>query len=513
MKRVPTMQKSMTTPAATEARPGASLVQQAPTMPESDLPPAAMTPAEQALVQEYDIVRRQRLMVRIGTLFGALASVLLVLIITGDLIRPASADAPLFSRLINYLIVGGTAASFGGSGWLARSSHVRAATLLFAVGAGVFAPLAILYSALTTFNDPGYWLFLAGAITLVSVVGARWMIVATACFSTAVFLLSYFAAPRPAYIADYYAHDGPTAIGIALVFFWGIALLFVVQWASFQRTLLTLGAARVEVVRAKRLDELKDQFIRSVNHELRTPIMTILGYLDLLVNPQSANRKVAPERAAVYLQNAYQAGQSLRTLLGAILDTRRLDLGELQADVVAPEPVAIKAALLETLPMLPFDHETVERDLHLSIPAQVVAWAEPVRVRQIFTNLMTNALKYSPAGSPIEVRARYVSERPTAGDGWRRRIGPERRMVEIAVRDYGLGVPADQIPLLFQRFARLRRDLESSVTGTGLGLYICRQLAERMGGRIWVESAGVPGEGSTFYVRLPALPNHDPNEA
>ena len=82
-------------------------------------------------------------------------------------------------------------------------------------------------------------------------------------------------------------------------------------------------------------------------------------------------------------------------------------------------------------------------------------------------------------------------------------------MVEIAVRDYGLGVPADQIPLLFQRFARLQRDLESSVTGTGLGLYICRILAERMGGGIRVESAGVPDQGSTFFVLLPAAPDGD----
>ena len=79
-------------------------------------------------------------------------------------------------------------------------------------------------------------------------------------------------------------------------------------------------------------------------------------------------------------------------------------------------------------------------------------------------------------------------------------------MVEIRVRDYGLGIPLEQNPLLFKRFVRLPRDLASNVVGNGLGLHLCRTLAEAMGGTIWVESTGVEGEGSTFIVRLPAQP-------
>ncbi len=100
-------------------------------------------------------------------------------------------------------------------------------------------------------------------------------------------------------------------------------------------------------------------------------------------------------------------------------------------------------------------------------------------------------------------RRRHVNVRP-------------RYWVEIRVRDYGLGIPPDQIPLLFNRFVRLPRDLASSVVGSGLGLYLCRVMTESMGGTIRVESSGVEGEGSTFFVRLPlapAQPRREPEPA
>src|SRR6185312_5162584 len=89
----------------------------------------------------------------------------------------------------------------------------------------------------------------------------------------------------------------------------------------------------------------------------------------------------------------------------------------------------------------------------------------------------------------------------------RRQKASHQQAVEIAVRDHGLGIPVEQIPLLFNRFMRLPRDLASKVPGTGLGLYLCRVMTEAMGGRIWVESAGNEGEGSTFYIELPLPPS------
>ncbi len=89
---------------------------------------------------------------------------------------------------------------------------------------------------------------------------------------------------------------------------------------------------------------------------------------------------------------------------------------------------------------------------------------------------------------------------------FRKRAVQVRDMIEIVVHDYGLGIPPDQIPLLFQRFVRLPRDLASKVVGNGLGLHLCKVLTEAMGGRIWVESQGIEGKGSTFHVRLTPPP-------
>ena len=115
--------------------------------------------------------------------------------------------------------------------------------------------------------------------------------------------------------------------------------------------------------------------------------------------------------------------------------------------------------------------------------------ADDLRLRQVLLNLVSNAIKYSPVGGGIEI----------AG-------GADGEMVTVQVHDYGLGVPLDQQERLFERFVRLERDMNSPVRGAGLGLYISKQLIQAMGGRIWLESRGVKGEGSTFYFTLRCAP-------
>jgi signal transduction histidine kinase len=148
------------------------------------------------------------------------------------------------------------------------------------------------------------------------------------------------------------------------------------------------------------------------------------------------------------------------------------------------------------------------RDLRVTLAEGLAVWGDPIAIQQILVNLLSNALKYSPPGTPIEVSASIVEEgvplrRRSPLQRWRSGAAMTRTVAEIAVRDYGHGIPPDQIPLLFNRFARLPCDLASSVGGSGLGLYLCRVFAQDKGGTIRAESTGTEGEGSTFRLRLP----------
>jgi signal transduction histidine kinase len=137
--------------------------------------------------------------------------------------------------------------------------------------------------------------------------------------------------------------------------------------------------------------------------------------------------------------------------------------------------------ILEAVPLGLSDH-SVLMDVPAGFPK---IWADPDRLRQVLTNLVTNAVKYSPEGGSINVRCR---ER-----------GSQSIVIEIT--DHGLGIPQDQIGKLFSKFARIRTDEHMKISGTGLGLYICRLIAEGHGGQIWVESE--VGKGSTFGMVLP----------
>jgi signal transduction histidine kinase len=273
-------------------------------------------------------------------------------------------------------------------------------------------------------------------------------------------------------------------------------------------------SARAEE-RQRELAALKDQFIIDANHELRTPIMALYNNLELL---SAAGERATPERRAQLLQRALTSGDALLSLLTNVLDTGIMEsrTPRLDVKVVMLEPLV--RAVLET-----FDPREIgeplmtsavfqARSVALDIPAYIQAWADEARLRQILINLISNALKYSAMGTPISISASITEEKPARQRGRRNAAGPEpMRLVVMSVRDHGLGVPPRDVPKLFNRFVRLERDITSSVRGTGVGLYVSRILVEAMGGRIWVESTGEPGEGSTFSFTLPlAVPTTEP---
>ena len=288
---------------------------------------------------------------------------------------------------------------------------------------------------------------------------------------------------------------------IVIVVTWTVALLYFAASSFYDQTLHELGTFREALVRAQKLDDLKNQFINNVNHELRNPIMALYNYIDVM---NTVGDDMQPVKRASLLEKAVKVGDRVLYLITSILDTRRLDEG---AANFTPETVSVHEMITVATDMIdPHEAKAVERDLHITLPEHLQIWGDRVRFQQILTNLLSNAIKYSPPGTPVIITGEVVTETTTSTNARGKKEKTHRQMVELIVRDQGLGIPPDQKDLLFQRFVRLPRDLESSTIGNGLGLHLCRVLAEAMGGRIWVESSGVPGEGSGFYLRLPLPP-------
>jgi signal transduction histidine kinase len=222
-----------------------------------------------------------------------------------------------------------------------------------------------------------------------------------------------------------------------------------------------------------------------------------------------------PEQRTRVLQRALSSGDAVLRLLHSVLDA-----GALEGKTPRVEPTSVLLAplmrsILETFDpseigaIAPPAGEYEARAVTMHVPDGLVVWADEGRLRQILINLIANALKYSASGTPIEITA---SERAAGrgradhgrGHGIPQEDAGSRAQVQVSVRDHGLGVPPRDIAKLFNRFVRLERDIAGSVRGTGVGLYMCRVLVEAMGGHIWVESGGVPGEGSSFCFVLPA---------
>ena len=238
--------------------------------------------------------------------------------------------------------------------------------------------------------------------------------------------------------------------------------------------------------RLQEMDKLKDQFMVTASHELRTPLTSIQGYLELLVE---YGQSASPAQQQEFLQKAQRGSEELTLLLNNVMDVSRLeiDAGIKPAHL---QPVQVLEAVQSVVTLLEPQTRKEHRNVEICIPPSLKVQADPARLRQVLLNLGTNALKYSPEGSPITFSACPVSDRGQA--------------IIISVIDKGEGIPPQEKDPLFQRFARLERDLNSATRGSGLGLYISRRLIEAMGGKIWVESSGVPGEGSSFRVQLRA---------
>ncbi len=375
-----------------------------------------------------------------------------------------------------------------------REEITRASILMVGMGCAGFVAVILRHIFLQGLDPVALveFLILPVILVLTSLFGNNRLLIAVTLVVNAVtafaIVIANFVHPE----ADIFllSHASNTfAIPLALLFEWFIVVFLLAQQTSYQRVLRDLGNAFEQL---QQLDELKDQFITHVNHELRNPVMTMRGSVELI--SLAGDRLSAKEREDL-LQKALRVGDGLTHLLESILEVRAIE----REGVSKSQPVSARQALDDALLLVnPPGSMLVLRDLHLHIPQDLTVLADPVPFQQILANLITNALKYTPPGTPINISAELVTPASLT-----KHPGAPPTMGEIIVRDYGPGIPPEQIPLLFNRFVRLPRDMGSGVTGTGLGLYLCKRFAEAMGGRIWVESTGQPGEGAAFHLQLP----------
>jgi PAS domain S-box-containing protein len=227
-----------------------------------------------------------------------------------------------------------------------------------------------------------------------------------------------------------------------------------------------------------RLDELQAEFVATASHELRTPLAAVYGAAQTLRRHDFALDEAGRER---FISLIVDESERLGRIVNQILLASQLDVGRVELEAEAFDAADLLERVAEAARTHTPPHITI--DVAVGEAVSPVA-ADKDRVRQILVNLVENAIKYSPDGGRIELGVEAI-------DG----------LALFRVVDEGMGIPEEEQPRIFEKFYRLDPDMTRGIGGTGLGLYICSELVERMGGRIWVESA--EAKGSAFYFELP----------
>jgi len=249
---------------------------------------------------------------------------------------------------------------------------------------------------------------------------------------------------------------------------------------------LELAAAASQTAALRELDRLKSEFLAAVSHELRTPLTYIYGYAELLVT-----RPLSTEQMRELANGIHSGARQMKVLVDDLLDLSRLEAHRLRLD---PMAVELPPLLEEVVAVVRQTAPGSEIAIALA-PDLPRCWADPVRLRQVVMNLLTNAVRYSSSPARIEVAARPVSG-----------------AVQVSVRDHGVGLAAEHLQRIFEKFYRVGVPSSDGVKGSGLGLALCKGLVEAQGGTIWAESPG-PGLGATFHFTLPLAPLAPPNGA
>jgi len=251
-------------------------------------------------------------------------------------------------------------------------------------------------------------------------------------------------------------------------------------WLSISGVPSSEGTAYAfrDVTADRQLDRMKSDFVATVSHELRTPLAAVYGAAITLAERDFEGREQL--RRDLVTQIADQAAR-LSAIVDDILFVGRLEAGGLRLEPAAVDSVEIARAAVEAARIRAGEGAEIDLRAESGLPT---IETDAGRLRQVLDNLLDNAIKYSPQGGPIELR-----------------VDTDERWTRFAVADHGVGIPTGELTRIFEKFYRLDPHQTRGVNGTGLGLYVCRELVERMDGRISVSSA--LGRGSTFVVELP----------
>ena len=237
---------------------------------------------------------------------------------------------------------------------------------------------------------------------------------------------------------------------------------------------------------AEKSSNAKSDFLANMSHELRTPLNHIIGFTEMVIDGHHGELN---KIQAAYLSNVLQSGRHLLSLVNDILDLSKVEAGKME---MKPAPVNLKHVMQNSLIMV--KEKAAKRGIQLSLDTDGIPetiTADERKLKQIFYNLMANAVKFTPDRGSVNCSARHSE---TEG------------CIEISVTDTGIGIKPDDLKRIFDPFEQVNRSENRQYKGTGLGLSLTEKLVELHGGRIWAESAG-EGKGSRFRFTLPVLAN------
>jgi len=232
-----------------------------------------------------------------------------------------------------------------------------------------------------------------------------------------------------------------------------------------------------DITAEKDLERMREEFVSTLSHELRTPLTSIKAYAATL---RREDVDFDRETQREFLSIIEGEADRLARLIKDLLETSRAESGRLQLRMTEVDISALAERVLEKMRPQAGSHHLLLAPREGTIPVR----ADPDRMEQVITNLLDNALKYSPPGSTVTLSVRARGDKAV-----------------VSVSDQGIGIPLEQQTHVFDKFHRVLDERSRHVQGTGLGLYLCRKIVEAHGGHIWVESR--PGEGSTFHFSLP----------